>query len=258
MIDLPASEVIARDYEILRHYGEEAATICPSDILRKRYLRHVPHKTEQHHLGWGRDHWIDFDSLPRSYRDMINDDPGHPDENLKVAWEMWRQEIELAERAMDRILRYESALQGIDTLPDWLKSADSKVLSVIRQMRDFRIAHDAKLKADRAAVAAERAAQQKRDQERQQRWSRQHDRVLYTGNHGVSLREITMFDTKGMAPHMVRAMMEAKIIEPLSFQVHRYSSLGHMASFTNADLKSKIDNRPPDKVHPQHFKRGKN
>jgi hypothetical protein len=239
---------IRKDYETVAEYAKLATTCIDKRLHDKSFRRQIPYKTpfeESRH--WGRDKWFMFDSLPKQFRDDVNNDPGKVDDNLKSALELWNEVVEDAMKAMDRIVAYERAL---DDVPDWLKTVPSAELDLIRD-----------LKAARIAEAEKRAAEHKsRMEELAKKRAREEERAIKIGGwysyhrmkDGTPLSKVEVVDMRGIPPHLQREMMaKSKSVEfeKVSFYVPP------KVVKPNYDA---IDNKPPDKIHPNHVARGRN
>ena len=251
--DLPKN--IAQDYRMVIEYSHEAATVIDKSLRPKSFAFHVPHK---HKIAgaptWDRNTWGLFDSLPKSFRIMVNEDPGNVDENLAAALDTWKEMTIQAEKAMDRIIGYEQAAtrHGLN-LPDWLMQTKTEELSVIQQLKAEREAEAARLAADRKEAEAEAERRRKEYMDRERRFGGSYRTV--TANNGAPLNKVEVVDISGLPPHIAREVLAQAT--PLKFEYRHYQAPVVKRAMTE-DESNKLDSTPPAKVHPVHFKRGRN
>ena len=251
--DLPAN--ITRDYKLVSDYAREAVTVIDPKLRPKSFHFHIPHR---HKIAgapiWDREHWGWFDSLPRSMRDMINEDPGNIDDNLQAALAMWQDMITQAEKAMDRIIGYEKAVShwGLQ-LPDWLTTNKTAELPMIEKLKAEREAEAARLAAERKEAEAEAERRRAEHMDRERRFGGNYRTI--TANDRTPLNRVELLDTRGMPPHLARELLAAST--PLRFETRHYWTPPVIRKPTEADA-DKADRTPPAKVHPEHFKRGRN
>ena len=249
-MNLPAN--ITQDYKLVLEYGKEAATVIDKTLRVKSFAFHVPHKHRiANALTWDRHTWGLFDSLPQSLRNMVNEDSGNVDANLQAALDMWRQMIEQAEKAMDRIIGYEYAIKR-DGLPDWLTEIKSEEYNAIATLKAEREAEAARLAAERKEKEAEAARRRAEEMNRMRHFGGTY--VSHTVS-GQSLSKIEVVDTRGLPPHLARLVIENS--KPLVFERHEFYVAPHKAKITEEDAK-RMDEAPPATVHPSQMKRGRN
>jgi len=260
--ELPSLDAIERDYATLKEYAKDAATCVPEVLRRKRFHKHVPTVTQETHRCWARDRWIAFESLPRVFREMVNDDPSHPDEALDVALAMWAEIEHKAEQAMDRILEYESALVQIANLPDWLKGVSLPEMEAINFLREDRLELLRKQLEE-----AERRQQEQKAREKLERGKKitryqpatvMEDWLVKQDNKWKRLNEIdNEVRMMRLPPHLAREMLEKKKAEVL--EVKRVTHVRPAGFYTYDGAKAAAtDNEVPLKFHPKNFQRGKN
>jgi hypothetical protein len=199
-------------------------------------------------------HWGMFESLPRSLRDVVNNDPGHVEDNLTAALEMWKEMIVQAEKAMDRIIGYEKAVayRGLD-LPMWLIQEKTEELDTIIKLKAEREAEAARLAAERKQQEKDAADARKHAMDRERRYGGAY--AYWTANNGTDLAKVEVVDTRGLPPHIAREMI-AKAT-PLKFERHTFYVAPGKGKMTE-ERADKLDNAPPAKIHPTHMKRGRN
>lgn len=251
---LPSSDVLTKDYKTVIEFAKYASTSVDSSIIRKRYMKHVPHKTDDWSRHWARDRWFMFDGLPRFLRDDVNSEPVNPDSALMAAIELWEEMKLDADRAMDRIISYEISYEATKKLPEWLRNENA--FEYIEMLHNSRMEHAAKLRLEEE----NRRAQLKKDQAKN-KWTKYSwtagTRVVTTVN-GLNPKDITVVDTRGIPPHMLIQMQRDKQLKGLEIQ-ERWTKFRSGSAYTNKkDIQDDIDNTPPLKFHPVNIKRGKN
>ena len=246
------------DYATVIEYARNKATTVDYHMRDKSFKRHVPHKTPfQESRHWGRDNWGKLDSLPREFRDMVNNDPSNPDEALSAAVILWSETEDEAYKAMDRLITYESTISGLASLPKWLQGETEKVIEIVQ---DLLYRRNARAQAIRAERAMEEAARRQRDMklaDEERRYSRGSLRTYYTLDNGTKLNDpnLKIIDSRGLPPHEYRRLLAES--DPLRFKKHTYTTAPGWHT-VNRKKQEEIDNKPPDKINPIHVKRGRN
>lgn len=251
--DLPNN--IVRDYKTVSEYARDAATVIDKTLRVRSFHKHVPHRHKiEGALTMDRSQWGMFDSLPRSLRDVVNDDPGNVIENLNAALAMWNDMTTQAENAMDRIIGYEKVVEknGLD-LPMWLTQEKTEELDTILKLKAEREAEAARLAAERKQQEADAAAARKAAADREYRVGGRYS--YYTANDRTDLTKVELVDTRGMPPHLARELL-AKA-QPLKFEKYNIWVAPGKTKLTEKRA-DELDNAPPAKIHPMHMKRGRN
>lgn len=259
-IDFPSNDAIERDYRILAEYATAAATCISADIIRKRFMKHVPEITKNHSRHWGRDRWYLLDCLPKYLRDMVNDDPSNPDDALFAAVDLWNDTVRNAEIVMDRIVKYEEAAGVIDSYPDWLKSIEASEFDVIRKLRAIRLEHAERLRAEKERERREREEKEKNFRSVKERRyiasTVMEDWRVRIGNERLRLDEI-QHDVRIMKlpPHLAREELRKRT---MTVEKVTWVRPPIIQTYDAGKVADAIDNAPPLKFHPIEIKRGRN
>ncbi len=246
---------ILKDYALVADYATAFSTATPLNTRARGFDRHVPHKTpfpESRH--WGRDLWGQFDSLPRVYRDMVNNDPNAPHVTLETALALWSEESTAAHAAMDRIVRYEHALDLIDGMPAYLRERPTEEVKAITALKAERLkAYEAQKEA--ARLAREEADALRRAHEaRERRYATARAYVSYRTKDGTTLDKVEVVDTRGLAPHVARQVLAQS--QPLAFVKHVVYAKPKVEVRSQDSFAE--DTKAPLKIHPNHVARGRN
>lgn len=243
---------IATLYTAAINHIRVAKTCRSLEISRKGFKKHVPEKTQNWHMCWGRDKWIAFDMLPAKYRKEINEDLNDPDAALDFYVEVWKADVAAAVYMVDQIITMEGNAEALSSIPEMFRTLKDDEINAIMQLKAERI----KVMQEEERIEAEKQnmSHKKSRNIRIPRYRNTESYGLRMGNEVQPLEGVTQNITRlRLPPHKMRELLPKKQVA----EVVRYAGPVVKINNTQHDNKSN-DSEPPLKFHPVMGKRGKN